>query len=326
MIFPYLSRLLCLCFASFFLLNAALTLLVRIFSKSAIHFAESRTAAVAARFLLALRLLPFVVATLFVLGLCVPSYLWLEPAAAAERVGLVCAVFGLLGAATWCVALSRGTRAVLASLRHNQLCASAGSTTRMPGEPSPVVVVEHEAPLLAMSGLLRSRLLISRGVLGALSTEELGAALHHECAHRTSRDNTKRLLILLAPDIFPFVRPLQMLERNWSKFTEWAADDQATAGDSRRALSLAAALVRVARMGAGPVLPILSTSLLACDRDLAARVERLLRAAPLTPAQTRQSRSPLRAASLLTASGLALLLLAPTTLSAVHELLELFLH
>jgi Zn-dependent protease with chaperone function len=327
MISPYLFRLLSLSLASFFLLNAALSLLVRVFSQSALRFADRRTPSAAARLLLTLRLLPFVLATLFVLVLCVPSYLWLEPAVAAERIGVACVVLAFLGAATWCLSLTRAAQAVVASIRHNQLAAAAGKTTQLLGNPSEVVVVEQEAPLLAMSGLLRPRLLISRNLLNSLSPEALAAALSHEHAHRTSRDNGKRFLILLAPDIFPFIRPLKVLERNWSKFTEWAADDQAAAGDPFRALSLAAALVRVARMGSAPRLPYLATSLLACDRDLAARVDRLLHPSPLPRSHTSPARFPLRTASLLFASSLALLLLlAPPTLAVVHQLLELFLH
>ncbi|MGH9676031.1 MAG: M48 family metalloprotease, partial [Candidatus Acidiferrum sp.] len=264
-------------------------------------------------------------AALFVAGLCVPSYLWLEPYATAERVGVVCAVLGLLGAATWALSITRAMRAVLANLRHQRSCAAAASGTRLHGESSPVLVVEQEAPLLAMSGLLHSRLLISRGVLRTLSADELEAALSHELAHRASRDNAKRLLFFLAPDIFPFVRPLRTLERGWSKFTEWAADDQAAAGDSSRALSLAAALVRVARMGTAPPLPTLTTSLLASDADLSARVNRLLHPSPKAPARTSQRLTLLRIGGVLIAGCLAAFLLAPPALAAVHELLELFL-
>jgi beta-lactamase regulating signal transducer with metallopeptidase domain len=177
-----------------------------------------------------------------------------------------------------------------------------------------------------MSGLLRPQFLISRNILNGLSPEELAAALRHEHAHRASRDNVKRLLLLLAPDAFPFLRPLRPLESNWSKFTEWAADDQAAAGDSLRALSLASALVRVARLGSSPRLPILSTSLLACDRDLSARVDRLLNPTTQAPAQSQQTRSRFRIAGLLIASGFVLLFVAPSALSAVHQLLELLLH
>jgi len=325
MILPYLFRLLCLGFASFFVLNAAAGLFVRVSSKSAIRFAESRASDTAARFLFALRMFPFVLATLFVVGLCLPSYLWLEPAATAERVGSLCVVLGLLGAAIWCASIARTADSLLASLRHNRLCRSVGQETRLEGNSSSIVVVEDEAPLLALSGLLRPRLLISRGVLRVLSTEELDAALRHEHAHRTSRDNAKRLLLLLAPDIFPFIRPLRLLEHSWSKFAEWAADDQAAAGDSCRALSLAAALVHVARMGAGPRLPFLSTPLLVGDRDLSARVDRLLRADTKTLPRASKMQPGLRTAGFLLAACLAALLLTPTALSSVHELLELLL-
>jgi Zn-dependent protease with chaperone function len=331
MILPYLLRLLCLCFASFFVLNAAAGFFVRISSKSAIRFAESRSPNAAARFLLILRLLPFALATLFVLALCVPSYLWLEPGATAERVGATCAILGILGAATWSVSIARTIRSLRASMRYSWLCRSVGHESRQPAGPSsvfviePVVVLQEEAPILALSGLLRPRLLISRSVLRALSAEELDAALAHEHAHRTSRDNVKRLLILLAPDMFPFVRSLRLLEHSWSKFAEWAADDQASAGDSRRALSLAAALVQVARMGSAPHLPLLSTSLLACDRDLSARVDRLLHPTPIAGVHSKLGYRPLRIAGFLLAGCLAVLLLAPSTLSSVHELLELLL-
>jgi beta-lactamase regulating signal transducer with metallopeptidase domain len=202
----------------------------------------------------------------------------------------------------------------------------AGQEARLPGESLPVVLVEHEAPLLAMSGLLRPRLLISRSVLQNLSAEELDAALAHEHAHRTSRDNLKRLLIQLAPDIFPFLHALRTLERTWSQFAEWAADDQATKGDSGRAVSLAAALVQVARMGRGARLPFLSTSLLASDRDLCARVDRLLETRPVIPAPSTQPQPALGTAGVLLVGCTAALLATPATLAMVHELLELLLH
>jgi beta-lactamase regulating signal transducer with metallopeptidase domain len=318
--------LLCLCLASFFVLNVAAGLLVCISSKSAIRFAESRTPKRAARLLVGLRLLPFALAVLFVLGLCVPSYLWLEPTATSERVGLMGGLLGLLGAATWLNALARTAQSLFASLRHNRLCRFAGQEARLPGESSPVVLVENEAPLLAMSGLFRPRLLISRSVLQNLSAAELGAALAHEHAHRTSRDNLKRLLIQLAPDILPFLHPLRTLERTWSQFAEWAADDQATEGDSGRAVALAAALVQVARMGRGPRLPFFSTSLLASDRDLSARVDRLLEKLPVMATPTAETPPALRTAGVLLVGCMAALLATPATLAAVHELLELLLH
>lgn len=326
MILPYFLRLSCLCFASFFVLNLAAGLLVRFFSKSAIRFAGSRAPRAAARYLIVLRLLPFALAALFVVALCVPSYLWLEPAAASERVGLLSVLLGFFGAAAWLISIARSIHSLMASWRHNRLCRLAGVDTPIPGESSSLLVIENDAPLLAMSGLFRARLLISRGVLQTLSSEELSAALLHEHAHRTSRDNAKRLLLLLAPDLFPFFRPLRALEHSWSRFAEWAADDEATAGDSNRAVSLAAALIQVARMGSAPRMPYLSTSLLACDRDLSARIDRLLR--PVAPAHplSKPSQHHLRTAGFLLAGCLTAILLTPSALSSVHQLLELLLH
>ena len=117
MILPYLLRLLCLCFASFFALNVAAGLFVRISCKFAIRFAESKTPLAAARLLLGLRMLPFALAVLFVLGLCVPSYLWLEPTTNSERVGVFCAILGLLGAVTCSISTTRTARVPPGSAR-----------------------------------------------------------------------------------------------------------------------------------------------------------------------------------------------------------------
>jgi Zn-dependent protease with chaperone function len=326
MILPYLLRLLCLCFASFFVLNAALGLLVRISSKFAVRFAESRSPRAASRFLLALRMLPFALAALFVLALCVPSYLRFEPSLTSERAGAVCLVLGLLGAATCSLSIVRSAHSLLVSWRHNRLCQLAAQEAPMPGIASQMLVVKNEVPLLAVSGLIGPKLLISTRVLRELSHEELDAALRHEHAHRSSRDNAKRLLLLLAPDILPFVSPLRLLEHSWSKFTEWAADDLAASGDSARALSLASALVSVARMGSSPRLPYLSTSLLARDCDLSARVDRLLRTTPATSARASQAPPLFSIAGLSLVVCLGALLLIPSILSLVHELLELLLH
>jgi len=322
----YALRLVCLSFASFFLLNAAASMLVWLLSDFLIRSAEKTVPRSAARFLLAVRLLPFFFGALFVLALCIPSYLWLEPHATAERVGSLCILFGILGAGLFFISATRAARAVLASVRHVRLCSAAVLQHPASGAPSDLVVVDAKAPLLAMSGVLRPRLLVSQVVLDGLSPDQLGVVLSHELAHRRSRDNFKRFLFLLAPDLLPFLHPLRDLERTWSRFSEWAADDEATAGDPLRAVSLAAALVQVARLGASPELPYLSTSLLADDRDLSLRVERLLcPSSPAAPCRSRRETGLAGSAILIVGGGLALLCLSPLALTSVHELLEFFL-
>jgi beta-lactamase regulating signal transducer with metallopeptidase domain len=316
----YFFRLLCLSLAAFFLVHLALGLVVSSLAPAAIRIARRLGPRRAVRFLLALRLFPLGIAMFAAAGLCVPSYLQFEPKATAEHIGFVCLAAAILGAAVWGVSIARALRAAAGSLRYTRHCRRIGRRTWLPGESSPVWVVERcAAPLLALIGVVRPRLVVSKNVLSGLSSRQLAAALRHEHAHWVSRDNLKRLLMLLAPDVFPFVRAFRAIERSWAMFAEWAADDSAVAGDSRHSLSLAAALVRVARMGAAAQ-PPLASSLLAGDRDLAERVERLLHAAPGKCGRHRHALTI--SASLTLAASLLVVILQPATLRGVHLLLE----
>jgi len=325
MIAAYALRLFCLCLASFFVVNAGAGLLVSAASRAAVRVAETMQARGAARFLFLIRILPFALGMGAVLGLCVPSYLWFEPHAAPERVGLACLALVGLGAASCFVSFARVSRALVASSRCQQQWKETGHEDRLPGENARAMVVEKEAPLLALAGILQPRLVVSRGVLQALSSDQLDVALRHENAHRVSRDNLKRLLLLAIPGPILLARRFGTLEEGWAKFAEWAADDEAVQGDSNRAVSLASALLRVARMGSGPRLSFLHTSLVAGDRDLAARVERLLQF------ETTIAPAPFRARPLTWGAGFAMtaliatMLAAPAIFSSVHRLLELFL-
>jgi Zn-dependent protease with chaperone function len=322
---PYLLRLLCLCLASFFAVNAVAGLLILLASRTAVRMADSMRARSAARFLLAVRLLPCGLGIGAVLALCVPSYLWLEPQASSERIGWACLTLAILGATSCFGSIVRVVRALAASLRLKRSWQQAGYETLLLGELLDAVIVEQDAMFLALVGLFRPRLVVSRVLLRSLSLEELHLALQHENAHRVSRDNLKRFFLLLAPSSIPLLRLHNSLERSWKKLSEWAADDEAVRGDSHRALSLAAALLRVARMGAAPRLSFLHTSLCADDHDLSARVERLLRIQPLPAKPLGPARSLAIGSSLGIAACLAALFAWPATLSSVHRLLEIFL-
>ena len=79
MIAPYLPRLLCLCLAAFFVIHFLVGLAVAVSGPAAVRAARRMRPRSAARFLLVLRLLPALLALFLVAGLCIPSYLWLEP-------------------------------------------------------------------------------------------------------------------------------------------------------------------------------------------------------------------------------------------------------
>jgi hypothetical protein len=265
------------------------------------------------------RLLPAAGAAFVVVAVCLPSYLWLEPEAPTERVGFGCLAVALLGTAMWGISIARGLRAAAGSRRFLRRCRRTGSPARLPGDPADTWldawIVDGAAPLLALGGIVRPRLVISREVVSALPAEQLAAALRHERAHWTARDNLKRLCILLTPGILPFSGSSRTLERGWRKFAEWAADDRAAAGSARRSFALAAALVRVARMTAD-----------VGDTDqLAARVDRLLREAqPSSPSEWSAGPRPILALSaiLLMAASLAVAILQPAALYSVHAALE----
>jgi beta-lactamase regulating signal transducer with metallopeptidase domain len=326
MISPYLIRLLCLSFATFFLVYLALGLASFAAAPVAIGLANRTRPRVAARLLLTLRLAPLAAALFVVLGLCLPSYLLLEPEANAERIGLACLATAVAGAAVWAISIVRGLRALAVSLRDLHRCRRAGRPLHLPGEALQVFMIEGEAPLLALGGLFHPRIVVSRGIVRALSPEQFDAALGHEWAHWVSRDNLNRLLLLLAPDPFPFFRGLDRLDRNWAKFAEWAADDQAVGGDAKRSLSLAAALVRVARMGKPPRPAPLMATLATGGDDLSVRVDRLLCPEPVRVMPHAHMRALAGGATLAAIALLTALMLQPATLYSVHRLLEYLVH
>jgi Zn-dependent protease with chaperone function len=322
MILPYSLRLLCLCLASFFLLHAALGLTAWLATPAAIKLAEKMRARPAARFLFFLRVIPALLAAIVVLGLGVPSYIWLEPQATEESAGLACCAAALLGGAIWCVSIARVLYAALHSSRYAGQCRRIGREMPREGASVPTSVLDVDAPVIALAGVFRPRVLVSRSVIRVLSPAQLEATLRHENAHRISRDNLKRFLFLLAPGIFPLTRSLRALEHAWARFSEWAADDEATRGDSRLSLLLAAALVRVARMGAAPQPSLSMTPLIAGDRDLSTRVDRLLRGKPAPLAPGWRAGAKLGAVAAILAAIVVAAMHWATILLAAHEVLE----
>jgi len=323
MMVPYGLRLLCICLATFFVVNAFFSLLVSAGARGAIRIAKTMRARSATRFLLLLRFLPPAASLAAVLAFCIPSYLWLEPDSVAERIGWVCFVFVLLALVGGFLALWRGMRAMTISLSLHEKWRRRGRPEVLEGNHAKALVIEREAPLLALAGVFRPQLVISDSVLRALSTEELTAVLGHEDSHRFSQDNLKRLLLLLAPVAIPLLPGISLLERTWTELSEWAADDEAVQGDANRALVLASALLRVARLGAAPRLSVLHSSLVASEHDLSARVDRLLHVERrVTEPKGKYARIAICSCFVVCA---VLVATGPATLTLIHGLLEMFL-
>jgi Zn-dependent protease with chaperone function len=328
---PYFWRLFFICSASFFLIHAITGLVVRVALPLATLVAGRMSSQNAARSLFALRMLPVCAAAFAVLGLCIPSYLQFEPGSTTEEVGLLCVFVAALGVSLCVYTLARVLVAAAATVRFTRICRKSGRGLQLPGGVSPVLVIEGDKPVLAMAGAVHPRIIISRGVLQTLSQEQLDAAIRHELAHRKSADNFKRLLLLFAPEILPFSHSFAAMDHAWVRFSEFAADDSAVGDDARRSLTLASALVRVARMGVPPRLSPLCTRFVSGDSDCAnsdlfVRVDRLLRTTHVH--EKRPSRLPALAGVTVAAAGLALavFLFVPATLHSVHEVIEQLIH
>ena len=101
---------------------------------------------------------------------------------------------------------------------------------------------------LSVAGILSTKILVGANARRALTHAELDVALAHEQAHRRLWDNLKRFVVFCAPDILGLSEAGRQLERMWNSAVECLADEQAVAGDANRAVNLAAALVKVARL------------------------------------------------------------------------------
>ncbi|HMD48917.1 MAG TPA: M56 family metallopeptidase [Bryobacteraceae bacterium] len=314
MISNYWPRLAWLALASFFLLHALFASTVAFAAPMAIRFAARLQPRTGACLLLSLRLLPFTFSAAIVAAICVPSYVSFEPEAAGEQIGLVCIAAACLALALLLSSAVRALSAAFQSFRHMRRCRNQARPELLAG--SPALVIDSNVPFLALAGILRPTLIASRGLLNTLSPAALDAAIRHEQAHRDSRDNLKRLLMLCAPGLFPLVSGFRSLEQAWTRLAERAADDRSTSGDRERAFLLADALVRVARSGPAPQPSPLFTPLLPEGTDLRHRVERLLHPAPVISPPS--ARLPIALAT----ACFAIAVLQPFTLRAAHELLE----
>jgi Zn-dependent protease with chaperone function len=254
-----------------------------------------------ARTLLALRLLPGVGALVVASAIVLPAFLFFEPRAGTERVTPGLLLLVLSAAALGAAGLGRGLRAVLAT--RSFLRSLGARSVRLAHLPIavPVYRVSTALPLVAVIGVVRARLFVSERVLEALSAEELRAVLDHEAAHLAARDNLKRMLMRLTPDLLAFVRAGREIEDGWCAAAEEQADRHAAGPGGLRALDLAASLVKAARMMGTGTRPALPASNFCDGTRIARRVSRLVEG---PPAPDRPVRAWIAAGTLVLLAGL----------------------
>ena len=108
----------------------------------------------------------------------------------------------------------------------------------------PVWLIDSAYPVAAVTGLFRTRLLISTRIVRECTPSELDAVIRHEAAHVRRRDNLVRAAMRYLPDPFLLVASGHALQSDWAAAAEEAADDEAAGPRAEARSELAAALVR----------------------------------------------------------------------------------
>jgi beta-lactamase regulating signal transducer with metallopeptidase domain len=267
--------------AVFILVYAALSFVVSRGWRFLLGVSKPCLASDSADLLFNLRMAPLAVSVGVTLLFTLPSFLWLEPRSADEAIGGAPVVLG----AACLLWFAVGTvRAAAAHFRTSRAVAEwLGSGSVMEAGSKIPVVRTPNAPGLTVAGVRSPKVFVSEATMAVLTPAELRTAVRHELSHVRRRDNLKKLLIRFA--VFPGMADLQ---RQWSDATEMAADDAAVC-NRREALDLAAALIKVSRLGPMESSPALAIGLLHSSTALSARIERLFGWETVQASQARSS-------------------------------------
>jgi hypothetical protein len=222
--------------------------------------------------LLSVRFLPALASAVFVLALFLPSHWRFEERQAEESFGFVLVVLAVMSAA---ILIRSAMRALRTSWRgHRLVQAARQSSTRIEN----AALALPGLPGISLAGIVRTEVLVGSDALKALTRDELAIAISHENAHRRSLDNVKRFLMFCSPDVFGPTAVARRLESAWQAEAEIHADADAVNGDARRAVLLASALVKVAKLHhLGPIVePSRAWSAFHVPTLLETRVRRLV--------------------------------------------------
>jgi Zn-dependent protease with chaperone function len=200
-----------------------------------------------ARVLLGLRLAPSLIGALCA-ALTLIAFLRYEPPSTTEAPSMLLLTGSAVGLGIVMSGLSRGVKRLRDTAKFVAHIERTAAPVVVRGVPLPAWLVDTTFPLVAVTGIWRPRLLIAGNVLTELDEEQLDLVVRHELAHARHGDNMSRLLMAVAPDAVSLYGGARPLEHAWRQAAEEAADDYAVGIDTAARLSLASALLRVARL------------------------------------------------------------------------------
>jgi Zn-dependent protease with chaperone function len=270
--------------AAFFLSSVATSLLAYLTAPLVVRARPAGSAARRAGALALFRLLPAAAAvaiTLFVLG---PGYFEHEQRGELEGASYALLLLAAGGTFLLLESAARIARALRPTSALRRSWIAQGERLDMPAAGMPAFALDLAFPLVAVLGVLRPRLFISRAVLRGCTGAEFAAILEHERAHVRGGDNIVRLLMEASPDLLASTRLQPVIADAWHAAVEHRADDAAA-----RKLDLASALVKVARLASSaPPMPLPASALYHGEgRDVIGERVRRLVAAPARDARPR---------------------------------------
>jgi Zn-dependent protease with chaperone function len=189
-----------------------------------------------------------------------------------------------------------------------------------------VGLVMSDCPLSFVWGFRRPKLVLSSGLLNALTAEQLEGVIEHEAAHHTRRDNAVKL-VLSVTSYLSLAFPLSRLVLRWRAEQVELVCDEVAAARTSAPLEIAQALVRVRRAGVSLAGSLAASGFLPDGaKGFERRVRRLVSFADCLPSPARSealARAP-RVGALATAIFFALTLLSVSALAplAVHRAAE----
>ena len=244
------------------------------------------------------------------------AFLRFEPADTTEVPGLLLVAFAALTGWLLASALARGAQAWAAAFECGRLLRSCGRLTVRP-DGTRIWIVDTDYPVAAVTGIFRTRLLVSRRIINECTPGELDAVVRHEAAHVRRRDNVVRAAMLYLPNPLALVAAGRDMQHAWAAAAEESADDAAVGYEVEKRTVLASALVRVAAMTTVPVPRWMPALAFYEGTNLENRVRRLLQSGRLASRFSRRSLT-------IAAGALAAFALALTEQAAreIHSLME----
>jgi Zn-dependent protease with chaperone function len=272
-----MSRGLTLCvviLAMYGLLSVLLTILVAIGWRCGLWRSPATS-----REILSIRALPSAGALFISLTIVLPAFLEYEPVHELEDAGPSLLALALFAVVVVGDGIRRGWRGWVAARAFLQRCHPIGNYSV--SEEHNVNIVDMPAPLVAVVGTWRPRIVAARHVAAACSQEEFRQIAAHEAAHVSARDNLKLMLLLASPDALAWLPIGVALAARWRAAAELEADERAAGSDPRKRVALAAALIKVARLSMSADCPHPGLSMAIALDNIEVRVRRLLAPPPI---------------------------------------------